>query len=172
MKTKQERCRYCHRFMGKNHNEAHCVMNGWEDDKVKIVTEEECEKCDFFESKFIEYPLTIQGIENQKIDARGMHEIGSLCEISPCEKEYEGKSFIGIYLGDLPIGIGTSYDKNSGVLNNYAMTNPAIFVPELKKIIYGMQSWWRIIEKPEDFKGISEEDIENTWYVKLLKDMA
>ena len=169
MKTKQERCRFCHRFMGKNHDEVHCVVDGWEDDKVKIVAEEECEKCDSFESKFIEYPLTIQGIENQKIEARGTYEMGSLCEISPCGKEYEGKSFLGIYLGDLPIGIHTTYDRKSGILNNFAMTNPAIFVPELKKIVYGMESWWRIIEKPEDFKGISKEDIENTWYVKMLR---
>lgn len=171
MKTKQKRCRYCHRFMGRNYDESHCVADGWEDDKVKIVTEEECEKCDFFESKFIEYPLTIQGIENRKIDTKGMYETGSLCEISPCKKEYEGKSFLGIYLGDLPIRIHTTYDRKSGILNNFAMTNPAIFVPELKKIIYGMESWWRIIEKPEDFKGISKEDIENTWYVKMLRNM-
>lgn len=169
MKTKQERCRFCHRFMGKNHDESHCVVNGWEDDKVKIVTEQECERCNSFDSKFIEYPLTIQGIESQKIEARGTYEMGSLCEISPCEKEYEGKSFLGIYLGDLPIGIHTTYDRKSGILNNFAMTNPAIFVPELKKIVYGMESWWRIIKKPEDFKGISKEDIENTWYVKMLK---
>lgn len=172
MKTKQNRCIFCHKFMGKNHDESHCVVDGWEDDKVRIVTEEECEKCNSFESKFIEYPLTIQGIENRKIESRGTYEIGSLCEISPCGKEYEGKNFIGIYLGDLPIGIVTSYDKKSGILNNYAMTNPAIFVPELKKIIYGMQSWWRIIEKPEDFRGISKEDIENTWYVKMLKNIG
>ena len=78
MKTKQEKCRFCHRFMGKNHDESHCVVDGWEEDKVKIITEEECEKCNSFESKFIEYPLTIQGIENQKIDIRGTYETGSL----------------------------------------------------------------------------------------------
>lgn len=172
MKDKQDRCRFCHRFMGKNHNESHCVVDGWEDDEVKIVTEEECEACNYFESKFIEYPLTIQGIENQKIDTSGEYEIGSLCEISPCAKGYEGKSFIGIYLGDLPIGIHTTYDRKSGILNNFAMKNLAIFVPKLKKIVYGMESWWRIIEKSEDFKGISKEDIENTWYVKMLKDMG
>ena len=36
MKVKQDRCRFCHRFMGKNHDESHCVVNGWEDDKVKF----------------------------------------------------------------------------------------------------------------------------------------
>lgn len=171
-KSKATRCRYCHRFMGKNHNENHCVVDGWEDDKVKIVTEEECEKCDSFDSKFIEYPLTISGIENGKIDTSGLgHECGCLCEIRPCGEEYKGKSYVGIYLGDLPISIHTSFDRKTGILSNRTMNNPAIFVPELKKIIYGCESWWRKIESVDDFKGISESDIENTWYVKLLNQL-
>lgn len=35
----------------------------------------------------------------------------------------------------------------------------------------GMGSWWREIESVKDFKGISKEEIENTWYVKLLKGL-
>lgn len=172
VKSKQERCRFCHRFMGKQHNESHCVVEGWEDDKVRIVSEYECEGCDRFDSKFIEYPLTINGIENKIIDTTGMgHECGALCEVSPCGDEYKGKTFLGIYLGDLPIAIYTSFDRKSRVLNNSTMNNPAIFVPELKKIIYGCGSWWREIESVEDFKGISKEDIENTWYVKLLRQL-
>ena len=169
-KTKLEKCMYCHRFMGKNHDENHCVADGWKDKNVRNVTEEECEACDRFESRFIEYPLTINDIENKKIDTRGLgHECGCLCEIKPCGEEYQGKSYIGIYLGELPIAIHTSFYKETGVLKNCTMNNPAIFVPELKKIIYGCESWWREIKSFEDFKGISEEDIENTWYVKLLK---
>ncbi len=169
MKGKQERCRYCHRFMGKNHDEGHCVVGGWEDDKVKIVTVEDCENCKSFDSKFIEYPLTIQGIDNAKIETKGLHKCGALCEISPCGKEYEQKTFLGIYLGELPIAIYSSYDRNTGILSNHTMNNPAIFVPELGKIIYGCESYWREIKKPEDFKGISKEDIENTWYIQMLK---
>ena len=41
-------------------------------------------------------------------------------------------------------------------------------VPELKKIIYGCESWWHEISSADDFSGISDEDINNTWYVKLL----
>lgn len=52
------------------------------------------------------------------------------------------------------------------------MNNPAIFVPELNKIVYGCESWWRKIKSIDDFKGISKEDIENTWYIKLLKVMT
>ena len=167
MKSKQQSCRFCHRFMGKNHDESHCVVDGWENDKVKTVSEEQCEKCERFDSKFIKYPLTIQGIDNGEIDTSGLEcECGTLCEISPCSKKYEGKSYIGIYLGDFPIDIITSYHSKTGILENRTMNNPAIFVPKLKKIIYGCQSWWREIESIEDFKGISKEDIENT--LKLL----
>lgn len=140
---------------------------------MKTVSKEECEQCGRFDSKFIEYPLTIKGIDNKEIDTTGLgNECGELCEISPCGKEYESKSYIGIYLGDLPIAITSSYDRNTGILENGTMNNPAIFVPELKKIVYGCESWWRKIESIDDFKGISKEDIENTWYVKLLKEMA
>lgn len=159
--------------MGKNHDECHCVVDGREDDKIKIVSEEQCEECERFDSKFIEYPLTIQGIDNAKIDISSLkHDCGSLCEISICGKEHVGKSYIGIYIGDLPIAITTSYSSENGILTNRTMNNPAIFVPELREIIYGCESWWREIESIEDFKGISKEDIENTWYVKLLKIMG
>lgn len=172
-KTKEQRCMYCHRYMGKNHNESHCVVGGWEDEQIKIVNEEICENCDKFESKYIEYPLTINGIENDKIDFFGLgHTCGELCEIKPCGDEYNNKSYLGIYLGDLPINIYSTYNKESGILKNSTMNNPAIFVPKLKKIIFGCESWWRTIKSIDDFKGISEEDINNVWYVKLLKEMS
>ena len=168
-KSKQTRCRYCHPSLRGEHL---CVVDGWEDIKIKNVTKEECENCDKFDSRYIEYPLTINGIENGKIDISGLgHEIGCLCEIKPCGEEYKKKSYMGFYLGNLPIAIHTSFSRDTGILKNSTMNNPAIFVPELKKIIYGCESWWREIESVEDFMGISEEDIENTWYVKLLKSL-
>ena len=171
--SRLKRCRFCHRFTRKMQIENHCVADGWEDDKVKTVTEEDCDKCEKFDSKFIEYPLVINGIENSKIDTRGLgHECGCLCEIRPCGEEYEGKSYVGIYLGELPISIITSCDKSTGILSNSTMNNPAIFVPELKKIVYGCESWWREIHSMDDFEGISESEIENTWYVKLLKALT
>ena len=169
-KSKQARCLYCHPSI-RNLGEHHCVVDGWEDEKVITVTKEECENCDRFYSRYIEYPLTINGIENIEIDTSGLgHECGCLCEIKPCGEEYE-KSYIGFYLGDLPIAIHSSFDRNTGILENRTMNNPAIFVPELKRIIYGYESWWREIESVEDFKGISEEDINNTWYVKMLNKL-
>lgn len=171
-KQKISRCRYCHPSIRTKGVEYHCVVDGWEDDKVKTVTEEECEKCDSFDSMYIEYPLTIEGIENKDIDTYGIgHECGCLCEIKPCGEEYEGKTYIGIYIGDLPIAITSSFDRNTKILKNSTMNNPAIFVPELKKIVYGCESWWREIKSVEEFKGISKSDIENTWYVQLLSKL-
>ena len=45
--------------------------------------------------------------------------------------------------------------------------NPAIFVPELGKIIFGMESWWGRIKSEEELKDITDGDIENVWHVKM-----
>lgn len=174
-KVKIRRCRYAHpSFLNDYTNpEFHCVADGWKDDKVKVCTEEMCEACEKFDSRYIEYPLTIEGIESETIDTTGIgHECGCLVEIKPCGEEYADKSYLGIYIGDLPIQITSSFDPTTKVLKNSTMNNPAIFVPELRKIVYGCESWWREIKSLEDFKGISEEEIENTWYVQLLKAMG
>ena len=169
---KRSRCRYCFLSMRENGKEFHCVVDGWEDENVKNVSCKDCENCSKFSSRYIEYPITVNGIESEEIKPHTLgYECGTLCEIRPCGEEYENKSYLGIYLGELPISISTSYDTNTGVLKNRAVNNPAIFVPELKKIIYGCESWWREIESTKDVKGISDEDIENTWYVGLLKKL-
>lgn len=171
---KQSNCKYCRLSilsMSKNNIEYHCVVDGWEDDKVKTVTKEQCEHCTRYKSKYIEYPVTINGIENKEIDTTGLgHTVGCLCEIRPCDEQYQNKSYLGIYLGELPISIISSLDNN-GILTNSALTNPAVFVPALKKIIYGCESWWREIKDINDFKNISDEDIENQWYVQLLRQL-
>jgi len=154
-------------------NKVRCRLKGLEDENLKLVSEEICENCPNFESRYIEYPLTIQGIENERIDTLGLgHTCGALCEIRPCGEEYGKKTYLGIYLGDLPISIYTSFDKKTGILENRTMKNPAIFVTELKKIIYGCESWWREITSIDEMKEISDQDIENTWYVGLLKEMS
>lgn len=171
--SKQARCKFCHPDFRKDGITFNCIADGWDDDKIKAVSEKVCEKCDRFKSRYIEYPLTINGIENREIDTTGLgHKTGCLCEVKPCGDEYEEKSYLGFYLGDLPLSIYSSYNEKTGILTNSTMTNPAIFVPELGKIIYGCESWWREIKSTEDFKGISQGEIENTWYVQLAKAMC
>lgn len=59
-KAKIERCKYSHPHFKNNSIEYHCVVGGWEDDKVRICKKGECESCQKFKSKYIEYPITVQ----------------------------------------------------------------------------------------------------------------
>lgn len=51
-KTKQECCRFCHAFIGIYQGESCCVVDGSEYDKIKVVSKEQCEKCERFVSMF------------------------------------------------------------------------------------------------------------------------
>lgn len=70
-KAKIERCKYSHPHFKNNSIEYHCVVDGWEDDKVRICKKGECESCQKFKSKYIEYPITVHEIENKPIDTSG-----------------------------------------------------------------------------------------------------
>ncbi|MTI83457.1 MAG: hypothetical protein FH756_06015 [Firmicutes bacterium] len=130
-------------------------------------------ECDKFDSKYIEYPLTINGIELSKEPAisQGLGcKTGDLIKVRPCAEEYQNKTFLGIYLGDIDIGLHASLNRDTKVLSVGRMHNPAIFVPEIKKIIYGCGSWWGKIKDENDLKDITDDDIDNVWYVKMLKN--
>lgn len=51
-------------------------------------------------------------------------------------------------------------------------TNPAIYVFDLKKVIFGAQSWWSVIENEDELRDITKDEINNTWYVKMFKEMV
>lgn len=136
------------------------------------ITKEKCEGCPNFNSKFIEYPITVNKIENDFGDSKGLgHEIGVPVKIRPCGNEYDKKTYFGIYLGDLPVSNFVMYNKGTGNLSILPHRNPAIYVPELKKIIYGCESWWCEIKDEEDIKEITDDDINGQWYVRLAKGL-
>lgn len=82
-----------------------------------------------------------------------------------------GKTYVNIFLGNLTINNICYLSKKTKGLEILPHTNPAIFVPELKKIVFGYESWWGKINSIEEIKDITDEDIENLWYVKLLKSI-
>lgn len=96
------------------------------------------------------------------------HEPGVFVKVRPCDDECKGKTYFGILLGDLPIGIRTRISEG-GVLSVGPNGNPAIWVPALGKIIYGCGSWWGPIKDPDDVREITDDTIQNVWYVKALK---
>lgn len=135
-----------------------------------LNSEEVCNNCQEFNSRFIEYPITVSKIDTDSFMEKGLYDnhVGNLVKIKPCAEEYEDKTFLGIFLGELPIAPHISHNSDTNVLSVKTIQNPAIFVPELKKIIYGNESWWSFIKDLSD-NIITENDIQNTWYIAFLK---
>jgi len=52
------------------------------------------------------------------------------------------------------------------------MGNPAMWVPDLNRVVMGWESWWGEIKSEEDLRQISDADIENVWYVKAIKALT
>ena len=142
-----------------------------EDDMSVCVSNEQCENCPDYKSRFIEYPIQVNSIKCDKPKQLMMGRSGSLVKIRPCNKEYGGKTYLGLYLGNQPWSQTVSYNEESGELTVGMATNPAIYVFDLQRIIFGAESWWGIIENPEELKDITNDDINSQWYVKVLKAM-
>jgi len=101
--------------------------------------------------------------KNKALEANGAR---GLVMIRPVDKQYNNKTFLGFHIGDIALSSSVGISDNK-IQCNFGQFNPAIYVPELNKVIYGIESWWGEIESEEDFKKITDQDIENVWYVKL-----
>ena len=174
---RQKKCMNSFPYMGKEMNKTYCRKlmqerrDAEEDDMFVCVSNEQCENCPDYESRFIEYPIQVNSIKYDKPKQLMMGRAGSLVKIRPCNKEYGGKTYLGLYLGNQPWSQTVSYNKELGELTVGMATNPAIYVFDLQRIIFGAESWWGIIESLEELKDITDDDINNIWYVKALKAM-
>lgn len=127
--------------------------------------------CNNFENRWLEYPIAVKEVKVEaiKYNKDRSHKMGALVKIRPCGDEYNNKTFLGFYLGDLPLSIYQSFNPNTNVLEINTSDNPAIFVPEIQKIVFGCESWWGEIKSEDELKEITDETISNQWYVRLLK---
>lgn len=122
----------------------------------------------------IKYPIQVKKIKfpNNLIAKNYWNgKIGDWVAVRPCNEKYKGKTYLGILLGELPVGSGCTYSKKKE-LEFYLHLNPAMYVPEIKDIIFGCGSWWHVLKKPEDLKKITKKRINNVWYVKALKELG
>lgn len=125
----------------------------------------------------IKYPIEVSSIKvdplyrNRNKPDGTFEKCGAFVSVRPCDEKYEGKTFLGILLGDLPFDLIISHDPESKKIEISAFRNPAIFIPEFNEIVWGIESWWGVIEKEEDLHEITDKDIQNVWYVKVLKEL-
>lgn len=125
----------------------------------------------------LEFPITVNALTFAKSEMLTPPlygaKVGSMVSIRPCAAEYGDKTYLGVMLGDLALGQSVTFNKETGTLHvEPSFRNPAIFVPDLNKIILGCESWWGVIKDGSQLKNITNQDIENVWYVKALKDLA
>ena len=95
---------------------------------------------------------------------------GSLVSVRPCDEKYGEKTYIGFLIGELALGSAITITDDKKIQCNWSQYNPAIFIPELGEVIMGCASWWSEIKSIEELQKISNDDIENVWYVKLMKE--
>ena len=97
---------------------------------------------------------------------------GMMVAIRPCDEECKGKTYLGMYLCDAPTGVIGCQVGNKIVLEMTDYNNPAIYVPELGRIVWGYGSWWEEIESEEKLRQITDADIQDIWYVRALKQLG
>jgi len=130
-------------------------------------------------SNNIEYPITVTSIEWAEHAPYfngyyGADDIGRLCSVRPVKSiDPEEKTYLGLYLGELRVmGKGWSFNAETGKLTEWPpRPNPAIFVFDLQRIVFGYESWWGIIESAEQLRQITDDDIKNIWYVKAMQQL-
>jgi len=128
----------------------------------------------------IEYPITVNDIRLDN-DGWGMRpkgpfgsaKCGSWVSVRPRAPEHGGKTYLGVYLGELPTGVAVGFIRGNDIGGTIRVMpsghNPAIFVPDLGMVVMGYESWWGEIDSPEALRQISDADIKSCWYVKALE---
>lgn len=137
-----------------------------ENSLARLIAEPDCGN--------LELPVSVTGIHFEGALVEDWRKKSNhLVRVRPCGKEFEGKTFLGLYLGDIARTVGCTYDRESGVLGVYVGAhNPAIWVPSLQQLIFGCESWWGIIESEDQVREISDEAIDGIWYVQAMKALV
>ena len=168
------RCRYYHpgSILNPNEKGKHYCSPGAKTiheicEKKQEIDPAKCENCGIFKSRYIEYPLTVDGIDVKQPEAYGV--TFTPVRVRLCKDD---RTYFGILLGEFPWMTTISYSEDDKQLKVSTCNNPCILIPEKKEIAFGAGSWWQKIEPGEDISDITDEDIDNTWYVKMLKDMG
>lgn len=125
----------------------------------------------------IKFPITVNSVSFKSDDT--LHEsmlfggaCGDMVAVRPCDKELNGKTFLGVLLGEIALSQSVAYNKDAGELVvSRALYNPAIFVPELRRVVYGCGSWWGRIKDADQLRQITDGDINNVWYVQAMKQL-
>lgn len=123
----------------------------------------------------IKFPITVNSIKCEDFGIKQSvfgYKTGNWVAVRVCNDSLKNKTFLGVYLSDLSIGAIVSFNQKNRKLTISDYSNPIIYIPDIKQLFMGCESWWKKIESPEDLKSITNADIENIWYVRALKELS
>lgn len=153
--------------------------------EVSLALPEDQKLCPDWEAKMVtenrgaimRYPIHVDGIGLSDVSPVGRsalrHKPGSWVSVRPCGDEHAGKTYLGIYLGELATQAIASWHPRTRVLTvGLGMHNPAIWTPALGRIVWGMESFWGEIADPAALRQITDADIDGQFYIQALKAMA
>lgn len=127
------------------------------------------DNCDDYVSHFMEFPMTVEEIVLHRTDT-------SKHEVTPVAVRLAGdnddKTYLGFLLDSVTSDFSMSYNRATKQLNAFVYNTPTIFVPELNRVVYGNESWWRRLKSENDLKDITDADINGQWYVAALRAMS
>lgn len=125
----------------------------------------------------MKFPIKVKSInfsEDEKFTEKNKFGsgCGTMVAVRPCGEKYQGKTYLGILLGELALSTYVNFNRETGELNiNPAMYNPMIFIPSANSVVFGVGSYWHKIENEYQLNDITDVDIENVWYVKAMKQL-
>lgn len=166
-----------HSFYSKDKYKCLCpsVIEAKEGDSdstsVEIDICKDCTGCELYKSIYIEYPIVVDKIDTSAFDKLYDYSYckpGTLVSIRTVGEDK--KTYFGISIGDLPLNPSVFYNSDSKTLRFGVQSNPAFFVPDLNKVVFGAESFWCKIEDMDHFKEITDSSIKSQWYMKLAED--
>lgn len=131
-----------------------------------------------YKDKEAVFPLSVKDIDfkarmpfSKKDGPFGKTASGDFVQVRLASNEDEN-TYLGIFLGMLDYKPAANYNHEQQTLQVVLTgSSPAIYVPKLKRVVFGFESWWKKINKESDLEDITDEMIQSTWYVALAKEM-
>jgi hypothetical protein len=133
-------------------------------DHQKGIVQRNCPKC----GNLVKIPFRIRFMNTRPILQTDQDLAWSLSHtkpgtpvsVRPVTPVYGGKTYLGLYLGEIPALTGITLEDTTNTIFIHNGGNPAIYVPILRKIIMGYESWWGVIDDPAHPRQITEQDLE------------
>lgn len=130
----------------------------------KIICDEDCKRCSEYKSRSVECPLVIDGIKKDEYVVN-CENAGAVVKVRIGN---ENKEYIGILVGDIPVHNYIDFDESEKTLNISPITNAAIFVFQLNKMVLGTECEWEEIKSIEELKNLKFDN--NEWYITMAKE--